>query len=131
MSWGRNNRPSVRGTVPFYRKREPRSGLPAQAQPTSVRHCHYGRTSHSSKELHQIHKTQRKRDRLWLGNGLSYAQPSTKGRGSAAVKAGSHSLRVLIVIPVTRFAIGSLLPEQSLSPLRSGTGGTWVAVDSA
>jgi hypothetical protein len=42
--------------------------------------------------------------------------------GSAAVMAGSHHLRFPDVIPVTRIAIGSALPEQSLSPWSSGTG---------
>jgi hypothetical protein len=40
------------------------------------------------------------------------------------VKAGSHRLRVPIVIPITEFAIGSSLPEQVLSSLGSGTGFT-------
>jgi hypothetical protein len=31
-------------------------------------------------------------------------------------------LRVPTVIPITEFAIGDSLPEQSLSPLSSGTG---------
>jgi hypothetical protein len=55
---------------------------------------------------------------------LSYAQPSTKGRGSAAVKAGSHRLRVHNVISVTPFAFGSSLPEQRLSPRSSRTSRT-------
>jgi hypothetical protein len=60
---------------------------------------------------------------LWHRNSsLPYAQPSTNTRCSAAVRAGSHHLRFPDVIPVTRIAIGSALPEQSLSPWSSGTG---------
>ena len=51
-----------------------------------------------------------------------HAQPSNKGVDSAAVKAGSRRLRVPIVIQITEFAIGTSLPEQSLSALSFGTG---------
>jgi len=61
---------------------------------------------------------EKKRDRcLWLGDGLSYAQPSTlgtgMGQGPEAVNVRSHRLRVPNVTLVTRFAFGNSLPGKS------------------
>ena len=53
---------------------------------------------------------------MWLGNGLSYAQPSAKGRGSAAVKSRIAPLASSNVISVTRFAFGSVRDESPSGP---------------